>query len=188
MPPAPLTTGQVAKMTSVNINVVKRWISEGYLEAYRLPSKHHRISPTALRTFLLSHNMPVPSELEPAQKKILIIDDSENQRTLLQGYLEAAGQYDIQHAEDGYDGLIQIGSFQPDILFLDIMMPDMDGLTLLRSLGKICSPEELRIIVVTGSHDTQTLKELDELSPDAIVRKPYLFEEIDQVLQSDRIL
>ncbi|MCG2633851.1 MAG: response regulator [Gammaproteobacteria bacterium] len=94
------------------------------------------------------------------------------------------GQHEVRCASGGYDGLVQIGAFQPHIIFLDVVMPDMDGLTLLDSLATICGPDNVRIIVVTGSRDRAVLASLDALAPDAIIRKPYLFEEIDRVLKS----
>ena len=60
------------------------------------------------------------------QEKILIVDDSPDMRVLLARFLKASG-YDIAQAENGEGGLRQVREFKPDLILLDIVMPDMDG-------------------------------------------------------------
>lgn len=62
----------------------------------------------------------------PPQGKVLVIDDSSTIRRTAEIALKQAG-YDVATAEDGFDALAQIVDHQPDLIFLDIMMPRLDG-------------------------------------------------------------
>ena len=70
-------------------------------------------------------------------KKILVVDDEENQRRLYAQELEAEG-YEVIEAENGRSALEKVAAERPDIVILDICMPDMDGI---EALGRILSSE-----------------------------------------------
>ncbi|WP_315982008.1 response regulator [Aliamphritea spongicola] len=72
-------------------------------------------------------------------RNILIVEDDPEASRMLAEYLSLEG-YTIHRAEDGLSGLEQAYSLQPDLLILDIMLPEMDGLTLLRRLRKRPTP------------------------------------------------
>jgi DNA-binding NtrC family response regulator len=83
-------------------------------------------------------------------QKILIIDDDPQIRMLLKDRLEANG-YQILQAKNGVEGLDLIGSQNPDLVLLDLQMPEMDGMEVLNRLGK----ESLEIpVVVLTAHGT----------------------------------
>ena len=61
-----------------------------------------------------------------ASPKVLVVDDSQTVRRSAQVFLQAAG-CEVQLAEDGFDALSRIHDFEPDLVFLDILMPRLDG-------------------------------------------------------------
>jgi len=63
--------------------------------------------------------------------RLLIVDDSALMRKCLVGVFEATGDYDIRTARNGADALTELKTFKPDVITLDINMPEMDGLTCL---------------------------------------------------------
>jgi two-component system, chemotaxis family, protein-glutamate methylesterase/glutaminase len=67
----------------------------------------------------------------PHAVKLLVVDDSALMRKLLRDLFVAQGQYEVQTARDGADALAQIEVFDPDVVTLDVNMPEMDGLTCL---------------------------------------------------------
>lgn len=179
----PYTTGQIAKLASVNINVVKRWIADGLLEAYKLPAGHFRISADAFVAFLTEHDMPIPESLAAEKKKVLIIDDDAIHRDLLGKYLQSKTSFEIHSAADGFEGLVQIGSLKPDLILLDISMPHMDGFALLNALGKRPDASRYNIVVITGNKDDQTKDQLAKMGISNVLFKPYLLEELDPFIE-----
>jgi len=68
----------------------------------------------------------VETEKAPGRIKILVIDDSNTIRRSAEMYLRQAG-FDVILAEDGFDALAKISDHQPKVIFVDIMMPRLDG-------------------------------------------------------------
>ncbi len=66
-------------------------------------------------------------------RKILLVEDNVELRTIYASFLKHRG-YDISTAVDGEDGLKKAGLLHPDLIFLDIMMPNMDGFRVLKTL------------------------------------------------------
>lgn len=101
--------------------------------------------------------------------KLLIIDDSLFQRRTIRKIL-AVGGHDMQEATNGREGLNMLAEFAPDCVILDILMPDMDGLTFLKTLQKrgIKTP----VIVLTADIQETTRRECLELGAASIIYKP----------------
>ena len=96
--------------------------------------------------------------------KILIIDDEEDSRVMLSEILESEG-HEVFEAPDGREGLEEIRRSRPDMVFLDMRMPEMDGLQVLEVLRRDKN-EELRatpVIVLTGLDSShQVIDSLEE--------------------------
>lgn len=179
------TTGQIARFSSVNINVVKKWITDGLLSAYRLPAGHYRINQDAYLSFLKKNRLPLPDELAHQQKnnRVLIIDDDLKQNTMLEDFFHVRGQYEVQSAGDGYEGLIKIGSFQPGLIFLDISMPNLDGFEFLDALQHKTEQPHPKIVVITGHKDEETVLKLKRRAIFDLVFKPYSLKLISVLLE-----
>ena len=67
----------------------------------------------------------------PALNRLLVVDDSALMRKVLREIFAQTGRFDVQTARNGADALVQIERFQPDVVTLDVNMPEMDGLTCL---------------------------------------------------------
>ncbi|HSN93463.1 MAG TPA: response regulator transcription factor [Anaerolineaceae bacterium] len=105
---------------------------------------------------------------------ILVIDDQANVRTLLKDYLSNQG-YRIVQAQDGQQGLFVARHEHPDLVLLDIMMPNMDGFQFLSAFRK---ESDIPVIVVTArDEETDTVLGL-ELGADDFVAKPFRMREL----------
>ena len=105
---------------------------------------------------------------------ILVIDDQANVRTLLKDYLSSQG-YRIVQAQDGQQGLFVARHEHPDLVLLDIMMPNMDGFQFLSAFRK---ESDIPVIVVTAKdEETDTVLGL-ELGADDFVVKPFRMREL----------
>ena len=81
--------------------------------------------------------------------KILVVEDDPSVRGLLQTLLSAEG-YDVATASDGLAGLVKATSAPPSLVLLDLMMPEMDGFEVLRTLQGTPDLADLPVIVITS--------------------------------------
>jgi DNA-binding response OmpR family regulator len=91
-------------------------------------------------------------------RKILIVDDDETFRLVLSESLSARG-YDVHSAANAVEAKARISERPPDIVLLDIMMPDMDGVTLCRELRSAEAMRHVPILIVSALDDSETVKE-----------------------------
>ncbi len=107
-------------------------------------------------------------------KKILVIDDKKELRTLLKQYLSQEG-FDVSTAADGREGLFVARQEKPDLILLDLMMPEMGGYEFLRIYGREASTPTLILTAKTEEND----KVLGlELGADDYVTKPFSMREL----------
>ncbi len=170
-----MTTGEAARLCGVGINTVKRWIQKGELKRVITPGGHWRILEHEFQQFLKTHDMePLQPRLKPLYK-VLLIEDDQAMCSLIEGALELAA-FDIQFdvANDGYTGLMKLGAMQPDLLILDIMLPEINGLELMQRIRSSDSCSNPRILVITGAGDRRIVKRaLEKAAPDALIFKPF---------------
>jgi len=104
-------------------------------------------------------------------KDILIIDDEVGIRELLYEILKS-NSFQPRHAANGQDARVEISKRKPDLILLDIWMPDVDGLTLLREWveeGKITMP----VIVMSGHASIDSAIEATKIGASAFLEKPF---------------
>lgn len=106
--------------------------------------------------------------------KILIVDDSQDTTWLLKRVLIEEG-YAVQLAHDGREGLRQAFDYRPDLVLLDVMMPDMDGWTM---LGRLREFSDVPVIMLTAVGGEQSMVQGLDGGADDYVTKPYGMEEL----------
>jgi DNA-binding response OmpR family regulator len=108
--------------------------------------------------------------------RILVVEDDPNVRGLLQTLLEVEG-YAVVTASDGLEGLGQAATSSPDLVLLDLVMPDLGGARVLERLSDDPVLSKIPVIVVTGHeealHDVRT-----SLGPDNVFLKPFAVAEL----------
>lgn len=135
--PELLTTGRVARYCEVSTNAVKKWIRQGDLAAFQTPGGHFRVTREEFRKFLVRHGMPLDRDFfSPRVPRVLIAEDEPVVRDLVRHLvLSATGdRVQVETARDGYEALLKVGDFKPDLLILDLKMPRMDGFEACRAI------------------------------------------------------
>ncbi len=107
--------------------------------------------------------------------QILIIDDSLFQRKVISKILQEAG-YEYREAQNGKEGLAQIRLEKPDLVLLDLLMPEVDGFSVLQELQK--DPAPVPVIVLTSDVQMSTREECMNLGAKDFVNKPVHSEEL----------
>ncbi|MFQ5736992.1 MAG: response regulator [Thermodesulfobacteriota bacterium] len=156
----PYTTGEIAGFCHVTINAVKKWIASGKLSAFRTPGGHYRVGREEFMSFLDKYKLNIKEEVFPVRKKILVIDDEHNVLEYIKGALETMQEgFVIETAGDGYEALIKVGDFKPELLVLDIRMPNLDGFEVCRRIKGDDHTSKIKILAVTayGKDDIQKI-------------------------------
>ena len=104
--------------------------------------------------------------------RILAIDDTPENIEILRVRLNANG-YEVLSAVDGEDGLAKARELLPDLILLDVMMPKMDGIAVVRELKKDPALRSIPVILVTAKSQTRDLVEGLDAGGDDYLTKPF---------------
>jgi CheY-like chemotaxis protein len=125
--------------------------------------------------------LPQPNSLmnratDRAMDRILVIDDIPDNSFLLQTLLEAEG-YQVDVADSGIVGLEKIEAEPPDLVLLDVMMPDMNGYEVTRRIRHNPNLPFIPVVLVTG-YDQPSAADGFDVGADGFIRKPVDFNQL----------
>ncbi|MFA4842590.1 MAG: response regulator [Candidatus Omnitrophota bacterium] len=106
------------------------------------------------------------------KNKVLLIDDEEDFCSLVKMHLEAIGDFSVDTATSGSEGLQLAEKTKPDVIVLDILMPEMDGLQVLSKLKQNRHTMEIPVIMLSGKDDESLKIKASELYDENYLTKP----------------
>jgi len=109
------------------------------------------------------------------KRRILVVDDEDNLRTMLVAALKFEG-YDVTAAADGREGLRSVKESKPDLIVLDVMMPELDGFGMLKRLRE--SGDRTPVVFLTARDTSADAVEGLVLGADDYLSKPFSLEEL----------
>ena len=115
----------------------------------------------------------LPTERMEKLTKILVVDDDDGARKLIIKTLSAEPVYMLKEASSGAEACIKLGKDRPDLIILDVMMPDMDGVEVCRLIQKDPELSLIKVIVITGFPDSSQVKKIAEMGFNNILPKPF---------------
>lgn len=104
-------------------------------------------------------------------KRVLIVEDEESVRELERFILEAEG-YEVVEARDGLEGLTKAEFKRPDLILLDLMMPDVSGGRMFDEMKQHPTTQGIPIVVVTGKPDAHEIFD-DTIGRENVIMKPF---------------
>lgn len=104
-------------------------------------------------------------------KKILVVDDSPTVRKLL-GYVLRLKNYDVEEAEDGMDAMEKLSESEVDLVIVDLNMPNMDGISFVKSLRNSYYNLDLPVIMLTTTNDAEVREEAYGAGINMFLTKP----------------
>lgn len=114
------------------------------------------------------------------KKKILIVDDEPMILNAYRDHLEREG-YDVDVAHDGIEGLDKLKQSKPDLVLLDIIMPVMDGITMLENLRAIKGMDSLPVVFLTNLNTPESVaKALKVGSTQYLVKVNYSLDDLSK--------
>ncbi|MEW5733804.1 MAG: response regulator [Thermodesulfobacteriota bacterium] len=115
-------------------------------------------------------------EKELTKAKILIVDDDPSVVSVLTTFLKGDGFTSVHGVQDSRVALAKYQSFKPDLVILDLLMPFVDGFTLLEQI-KAIAPEQHNVLVLTSKNDRETRIKALESGAKEFLSKPFDKEE-----------
>ncbi len=106
------------------------------------------------------------------KKTILLIDDDQLQRDTVLTYLLAEDDLELHLAGDGKTGLMLTDKIKPDLILLDWMMPEMDGLEVLRILKSNKHTTHIPVIMITAKNTAREVEAVSKLGAAGYLAKP----------------
>jgi excisionase family DNA binding protein len=206
LPPAPpeadddCTTVEVARRLGLAVRSVQLMVDRGELEAWKTPGGHRRISRASVERWLATrHGGPARARLEPgldaagavpvparparARPRVLLIEDSRHFQNLVGLLLKSRfPQVELHLADDGIAGLAMAGRLEPEVLLVDILLPGIDGATLITSLRTHPTFAHSRLIVITSLEGETLAPYAFALDGLPVVHKPRLAMELPGLL------
>jgi two-component system, cell cycle response regulator DivK len=123
----------------------------------------------------MAHPLRASSLMPPApndqKQTILVADDHEDTRVILRHYFEAMG-YNVLEAHDGEETLASMMGSHPDAVVLDIQMPRLDGIQVLRAVRKNGTLRDIKILALSAHALSDEVRQIREAGADAYLAKP----------------
>jgi excisionase family DNA binding protein len=183
------TVYKASQMCKASSKSIINWIEAGHIKAYKTVGGHRRIKREDLIAFMQRQGMPIPNELpNNSRRKILVVDDDPIiVETIVQALEEDEHDYEVISAADGFEAGLQVNHFRPDLIILDIMMPDIKGNEVCRRIKENPDTRETKIIVLSAYLDDDKFKEMKSYGADMCFSKPLplpqLKEEVARLLE-----
>jgi excisionase family DNA binding protein len=173
-----LTLGQAAKYLGVAQSTIRKWSDNGRVPAFYTPGGHRRYRRGDLEAFL-QRSGPSGS----AGATVLIVDDDSKIREYVRVNLEMEG-YIVREAGSAEEGLGVLEEATPDLVLLDVMMPEVDGWEMLQRVQERHGVGAIPVIMFSGKVNDQAAEEATSRGAQGFVGKPFNPQElIDQTKQ-----
>ncbi len=111
---------------------------------------------------------------------VLVVDDSAFMRNMLKNIITQAGGNVVGEAGDGQEAIDKVNELQPQVVFLDIMMPNVNGLDALKKIKS--DHPDIKVVMCTSAGQEKIIAEAVETGASEFVKKPFKPDEINQVI------
>jgi len=105
--------------------------------------------------------------------RILYVEDEPDIQAVARIALESVGGFTVEVCSSGRDALVKVGIFKPDLLLLDVMMPDMDGVSTLRAIRELPGYAKTPAMFMTAKVQPQEVEQLLQQGAIDVIPKPF---------------
>ncbi len=167
------TTGEAAKICKVSQQTIIRCFDSGQLKGFRVPgSRFRRIPRELLYSFMRENGIPTDA-LDSNRRRVLIVDDDPDLVEVLVDVFERDPRFEVRSANNGFDAGMLVKELRPDLVILDVMLPDIngkEGCRRVRSDGKL---EEVKILCISGMVEEDKVADLKLAGANDFMQKPF---------------
>ena len=195
------TTLEVAKMLGMAVRSVQLMVDRGDLQAWKTPGGHRRITRDSLERWIKGSRAGVTgvaamhggATLRPSGRRrhsvhvprVLLIEDSVHFQNLVSSLVRQRFEgVELHVSADAIAGLVSFGHLQPDLIIVDILLPGMDGATLIAGLRSHALFGNCKLIVLTALDAAQREPYAHALQDVAVVHKPRLVQDLPPLIEA----
>jgi excisionase family DNA binding protein len=163
-----MTLGQAAKYLGVAQSTIRKWSDIGRVPAFYTPGGHRRFRRSDLDTFLARSGPGKPAR----GPLVLVVDDDPQVREIVRVNLQMEG-YTVREAANAEEGLAAVEDDAPDLILLDVLMPQVDGWEMLRRVQERHGMGSIPVVMFSGQIGDGAEREATERGASAFVGKPF---------------
>ncbi len=172
------TTGEAARICKVSQQTIIRCFDNGTLKGFRVPgSRFRRIPRDQLFQFMKDNGIPTDA-LESGKRKVLIVDDDEELVELLVDVFARDGRFEIRSANNGFDAGMYVKEFRPDLVVLDVMLPDINGKEVCQRVRQDDTLDAVKIICISGMVEQDKVADLKAAGANDFIQKPFTIDKL----------
>ena len=172
------TTGEAAKICKVSQQTIIRCFDSGQLKGFRVPgSRFRRIPRDQLFAFMRNNGIPT-DPMESGKRKVLIVDDDAELVELITDALERDVRFEFRTVNNGFDAGMMVKEYRPDLIVLDVMLPDINGKEVCQRVRADKTMNDVRIICISGMVEEDKVAELREAGANDFMHKPFEVERL----------
>ncbi|MFC6669338.1 response regulator [Marinobacterium aestuariivivens] len=190
------TSRKAAELLGVSARTVQLWADAGVIASWKTPGGHRRFSLTDVHKLaqeLRSGAGPVlpgpgasdGDKASPPPLKVLVVED---ESTLLRLYELTLKSWhlplDLHLADNGYTGLLTVGQVEPQLLLLDLNLPNIDGFQMISALKQSGLLDRMELMVISALEENEVLAGMPVGVECRVLPKPVPFELIRERLES----
>ncbi|RMG97057.1 MAG: response regulator [Deltaproteobacteria bacterium] len=173
------STHDVAKICSVTPTTVIRWIEDGLIPAFKTVGGHRRVRREDLERVCRERGIPFDSPAGGGVGRVLVVDDEPVVLELVRDVVrDLDRQFEVEVARDAFDAGRLVATFRPQLIFLDLMMPGVDGFEVCRRLKQDPSTRNTEILAITGYYTEANTERILAAGAAACLRKPLDVQEV----------
>ena len=116
-------------------------------------------------------------------QKLLIVEDDESARSVIRDALDVIANLDFLEASNGIEALRVVNDSEPDVILLDLLMPELDGFEVLKRLRLDSRRGRIKVLVISALSEPALIELLSELGADGVVPKPFHVDELTSMVQ-----
>lgn len=180
-----LTLSEVSRLLDLNPSVVTSWVAEGSLRATSRGEGVPTVASLTLVHLLLRKGIAIPQSLNPRLRVLLVDDEAPMLRSMARLFKRAAPHLELSLAEGASDGWCAIRVQRPDIVLLDMYMPDCSGVELCRRIKTSPATRSALVIAVCGCQDAEIERQFRSAGAAALLEKPLNVQRFLGVLEAE---
>lgn len=177
------STSEVAKYCHVTADTIRKWAEAGRIHVFKTPGGHRRIRRDDLVRFLRENKIPIHEDLDNAGIRVLVVDDEKAVVSVIRRFLERSQTpFQIEVALDGFEAGHQVATFRPNVIFLDLRLPGMDGFEVCRRIKADPETSGSHIIAMTGYYEGDVAQRIVDIGAAMLLQKPFTPDDLRRAL------
>lgn len=178
-----LTPKEAASYLNVSTESIRNWTKAGKLKAVTTLGGHRRFYLEDIEKFIDSCANGKESSRINNHPRVLVVDDNQQFVKTIEDYLMLTYEnISFDKANDGFEAGHKVSLFKPTIIFLDLVMPNINGIEVCRYIKSNKETKSIRVIAMTGFISDTTRNEFKAAGAEVVLAKPFDFDILGELI------